>query len=151
MSSKCLNEEQLISLYYEESGSPAEKEHIRGCEACQLAFAKLCQELAQLDMPVPDGGHRAVAEAIKLISRQEPSGASDEIMTIEEVAEWLKVSYHSVASMLHKLPHFVVDGNIRFNRRLLENHLFNSRSEAENKAPDQPRQRFKVISGHRAA
>ncbi len=151
MSSNCLNEEQLISLYYDESDSADEKEHIRGCEACQQAFAQLCQELVEIDLPVPDGGHLAVAEALRLISRLEPSGARDEIMTIEEVAEWLKVTYHSVAAMLHQLPHFVVDGNVRFNRRLLENHLFNSRSVAEVKAPDQPRQRFKVISGCRAA
>jgi hypothetical protein len=151
MSSDCLNEEQLISLYYEESDSVDEKQHMRGCEACQLAFARLCRELGEIDMPVPDGGYRAVAEAIKLINRQEPSAARDEIMTIEEVAEWLKVSYHSIVSTLHQLPHFVVDGNVRFNRRLLEDHLFNSRSASENSVSDQPRSGFKVMCGHRVA
>ncbi len=125
MSSHCLNEEQLIGLYYDEPDSADLKEHMGGCEACQQSFSELCHELAEIDLPVPDGGQRAVAEALKLISHREPLVSRDEIMTIEEVAEWLKVSYHSLSAMLHQLPHFIVAGNIRFNRRLLENHLFN--------------------------
>ncbi len=152
MNSRCLDEEQLISLYYDEADAEAAacREHIRECPACQQAFAALCSELAEIDLPVPDGGHRAVAEALKLIGRQQPGTSRDEIMTLEEVAEWLKVSAHALAGMLHQLPHFIVAGQIRFNRRLLENHLFNRRSEAENKAPDQPRQRLKVVGGRAA-
>ncbi len=154
MNSRCLDEEQLISLYYGEVDADADaaacREHIRECPACQQAFAEVCSELAKIDLPVPDGGHRAVAEALKLIGRQQPAADRDEIMTLEEVADWLKVGSHALAGMLHQLPHFIVAGQIRFNRRLLENHLFNRRSEAENKAPDQPRQRLKVVGGRAA-
>ncbi|MBU1105993.1 MAG: helix-turn-helix domain-containing protein [Candidatus Riflebacteria bacterium] len=138
MNGRCLNEEQLIELYYAENDSVDARTHLAGCQTCQNAFANICNELVEIDMQVPDGGHRAVSEALCMISRQQQAPANDTIMTIDEVAQWLKVSYHNVNNMLHLLPHFIIDGQIRFNRRLLENHLFKNRAEAEKKAPDQP-------------
>lgn len=141
MNGRCLAEEQLIELYYAENDCADAKEHLAACQVCQAAFARLCNELVDIDMPVPDGGHRAVSEALSVVTRQSPPQSSDTIMTIEEVAQWLKVSYHNVNNMLHLLPHFIIDGQVRFNRRLLEDQLFKSRAEAEKKAPDQPRLR----------
>ena len=138
MNGRCLNEELLIELYYAETDCAEAKAHLAGCSDCQAAFARLCNELVELDMAVPDGGHRAVSEALKAVSRQSQTVGQDTIMTIEEVAEWLRVSYHNVSNMLHLLPHFIIDGQVRFNRRLLENHLFNNRAGADSKAPQQP-------------
>lgn len=150
MSSRCLSEEQLISLYYGEPESAEVKEHMSGCDACQQTFARLCRELSEIDMPVPDGGQRAVAEVIRLTGRQDVPGGQNDIMTIDEAAAWLKVSYHSLYSMLHQLPHCVIDGNVRFNRRLLEEFLFSSRAAGVIDGVDQPRQRLKVICGRKA-
>ncbi len=142
MNSRCLNEEQLIELYYDEAGCDEVKAHLAGCSICQKAYSKLCSELIEIDIRVPDGGNRAVSEALKMIERQQNQQNSDEtIMTIEEVAQWLKVSYHNVNNMLHMLPHFIIDGQIRFNKAMLENHLFNNRAKTEKKAPDQSRLR----------
>ncbi|OGK05263.1 MAG: hypothetical protein A2W80_07040 [Candidatus Riflebacteria bacterium GWC2_50_8] len=141
MNGRCLAEEQLIELYYAETDCAEAKEHLAACQVCQAAFARLCNELVDIDMQVPDGGHRAVSEALSVVTRQPQTQTSDTIMTIEEVAHWLKVSYHNVNNMLHLLPHFIIDGQVRFNRRLLEDQLFKSRAEAEKKAPDQPRLR----------
>ncbi len=138
MNGRCLNEEQLIELYYAESDCAEAKAHLASCPDCQNAFARLCNELVELDMAVPDGGHRAVSEALKAVSRQSRTAGQDTIMTIEEVSQWLRVSYHNVSNMLHLLPHFIIDGQIRFNRRLLEQHLFKNQTEAERKAPGQP-------------
>ena len=141
MNGRCLNEEQLIELYYAETENADARKHLAGCQSCQKTFAQICSELVDIDMQVPDGGHRAVSEALSMVTRQPQTSTNETIMTIEEVAQWLKVSYHNVNNMLHLLPHFIIDGQVRFNRRLLENHLFNNRAEAEKKAPDQPRLR----------
>jgi hypothetical protein len=138
MKGRCLDQEQLIELYYTENDCAEAKAHLASCPDCQSAFARLCNELVELDIAVPDGGHRAVSDALSAISRQNQANEPDAIMTIEEVALWLKVSYHNVNNMLHLLPHFIIDGQIRFNRRLLERHLFKNQTEAERKAPGQP-------------
>lgn len=138
MSGRCLNEDQLIEVYYAECDCNEAKEHLASCQACQIAFGKICSELVEIDMQVPDGGQRAVKEALSLIARQQKATTEDMIMTVEEVAHWLKVSSHNINNMLHLLPHFIIDGQIRFNRRLLEQYLFKNRIEAEKKAPDQP-------------
>ena len=150
MNSKCLNDEQLICLYYNEAEAAGCKEHMHGCENCQQAFARLCSELAEIDIPVPDGGQRARNEALGMLEIQERPADRDEIMTMEEVSGWLKVSYHSLAAMLHRLPHFIIDGHVRFNRLLLENYLFNSHSSTETGAPETRRKHLKVVSGRSA-
>ncbi len=147
MNSQCLNDEQLICLYYDEAEAADCKEHMRGCEDCQQAFARLCSELAEIDIPAPDGGQRAMSEALRMFENQERRAGRDEIMTMEEVSGWLKVSHHNLAAMLHRLPHFIIDGQVRFNRRLLENHLFNSRSLTETVEPETRRKHLKVVGG----
>ena len=92
MNGRCLAEEQLIELYYAETDGADAKEHLAACPVCQAAFARLCNELVDIDMQVPDGGHRAVSEALSVVSRQQQTTTDDAIMTIEEVAQWLKVS-----------------------------------------------------------
>lgn len=67
----CLNEEQMIELYYAESTCADFKEHLRDCKVCQDAFSILCSELVNIDLPVPDGGQRAVSEALNLLNRKQ--------------------------------------------------------------------------------
>ncbi len=140
----CLTEEQLLEIYYDELPQSGIKQHLSQCSICQRAFSRICTELMDLDMTVPDGGHRAVRESLEIISRENPAGMNSEIMTIEEAAVWLKVDYHNICNMLHLLPHTVIDGNVRFEKARLVKHLFGGKTGAEMKAPDQPRQ--KIIS-----
>lgn len=142
MTGQCLNEDELIELFYAEPDSTVLKQHLAQCQTCQSAFARICSELIELDLQVPDGGHKAVKESLILIERQQNAQEGSEILTVDEVAQWLKVSNHNVHNMLHLLPHIIIDGNIRFDRNQLNKHFFGGNSGAEMKAPDQPRQRL---------
>ncbi|MEW6709915.1 MAG: helix-turn-helix domain-containing protein [Candidatus Riflebacteria bacterium] len=140
MTAKCLNEEQLIDLYYGENASSEARLHLAECEVCQALFHQLCEDLVNIDSPMPDAGFKAVEEALKILDLREKRSEDDEILTPEEVADWFKVTRHNVMSMLHLLPHFIVDGQIRFERSALKTYLKGQYSGAASKAPDQPRQ-----------
>jgi len=150
MTMLCLSEEQMLELYYDDSVPTQMKQHLASCSKCQKAFSQICNELMELDMSVPDGGHRAVSESLAIINRETAGGKRPEIMTIEEVADWLKVDYHNVCNMLHLLPHTIIDGNVRFDKALLIKHLFSGKTGAEMKAPDQPRQKIISLASRRA-
>ena len=139
MNYPCLTEEQLISLYYQEEDAAELRSHLRICENCQQHFHLLCQDLLDIDSSVPDGGKIAVEEALKVIEQSETESAEDEILTPEEVASWFKVSFHNIMNMLHLLPHFIIDGQIRFEKRALKEYLKSQSAGAASKAPDQPR------------
>lgn len=146
----CLTEEQLLEIYYDELPQSEMKQHLSQCALCQRAFSRICNELMDLDMTVPDGGHRAVSEALAIVNRGNSADSNSEIMTIEEVAAWLKVDYHNICNMLHLLPHTIIDGNVRFEKARLVKHLFGGKTGAEMKAPDQPRQKIISLVGRRA-
>lgn len=149
MTGKCLYEEELIELFYAESQSASMKEHLAECSLCQTAFARICSELIEIDLQVPDGGQLAVSEALALIDRRNGFVELSEILTLEEVAQWLKVSNHNIRNMLHMLPHTIIDGNIRFDRKQLTDYLFAGNPGAEKKAPDQSRQRLISLPGRK--
>jgi hypothetical protein len=144
MTARCLTEEQLICLYYEEPESLDHKEHLAGCSLCQEKFHQLCNDLMEIEMEVPDGGFTAVNEAVKIVEKPVATDAGDEILTPDEVADWFKVSRQNIMNMVHLLPHFVIDGKIRFERSALKSFLQKQGRGAESKAPDQPQ--FKIIS-----
>lgn len=150
MTMLCLSEEQMLEIYYDDSVPNELRQHLASCSKCQKAFSQICNELMELDMSVPDGGHRAVSESLEIINRETAGEKRPEIMTIEEVAAWLRVDYHNVCNMLHLLPHTIIDGNVRFEKALLMKHLFSGKKGAEMKAPDQPRQKIISLAGRRA-
>lgn len=150
MTARCLNEEELMELYYADSPVESLKSHLSTCQDCQKAFHELCNDMINLELSVPDGGHKAVEEALRTIDMQQSKTAKDEILTLEEVSAWLKVSTHNVMNMLHLLPHFIIDGNIRFEREALKKYLHSQNSGAEMKAPDQPRHGIISLASRRA-
>lgn len=150
MTVRCLNEEELMSLYYADSSVECLKSHLATCQTCQENFHQLCLDLIDLELNVPDGGYKAVEEVLKTIEMQQNKLADDQILTLEEVSEWLKVSTHNVMNMLHLLPHFIIDGNIRFQREALKSYLQSQNSGAETKAPDQPRHGIISLASRRA-
>lgn len=151
MTMLCLSEEQILEIYYDDSVPNELRQHLASCSKCQKAFSQICNELMELDMPVPDGGHRAVSESLAILNRESATGQQSEILTIEDVAAWLKVDYHNVCNMMHLLPHTVIDGNVRFEKAQLVKHLFGGKTGAEMKAPDQPRQKIISLAGRRAS
>ena len=133
----CLTEEQLIALYYQEEIMPEAKNHLAACESCQKVFHELCTDLMAIEYPVPDKGYSAVSQAIKSISDSHDAITDDSILTPEEVSRWLKVEVHNIFNMLHLLPHFVVDGNIRFRKNAVREYIKSSEAGADEKAPVQ--------------
>lgn len=131
----CLTEEQLIELYYQEEKMPEARNHLAACEDCQKDFYELCTDLMAVEYPVPDRGYSAVSQAIKSIPDVHDSKPDDSILTPEEVSRWLKVEVHNIFNMLHLLPHFVVDGNIRFRKSAVREYIKSSEAGADEKAP----------------
>ncbi len=150
MISNCLSMEQMLDLYYQEGEFAAAKAHIASCENCQQQFHALCEDLVAIDSPVPDAGFKAVEEAMKIIGLRQNRPAEDEILTPEEVADWFKVSRHNIMNMLHLLPHFIIDGEIRFERQALKEYLKGQNAGAASKAPDQPRHNIISLAGRKA-
>lgn len=116
----------LIGLFYGELPA-SEREpllaHLAACPACAARRESLDSTLAGLDLPCPDGGARALRTALRVAALPDPAAKpaspADEILTPEEVAEWLKVPAESVGRMLHALPHFVFDGQVRIRKEAL--------------------------------
>jgi hypothetical protein len=138
MKSLCLTQEELLLLYYQEGELKKYKKHLQTCSECQQKFYNLCSDLIDVEFCVPDGGHEAVADAVKeLFEAEEKSvSADDEILTPEEAAKWLKVSVHNIYNILHLVPHFVIDGHVRFERQKMFEYV-KGRSRDTEKAPDQ--------------
>lgn len=125
------DERTLIDHFYGELPVDAAdrlRAHLAECPDCAAAFATIEADLVSLDLPCPDGGARAVRTALRVAGLPDPAarpatavrGSSpDEILTPEEVAAWLKVPVDSVGRMLHALPHFVFDGQVRIRKEAL--------------------------------
>jgi len=119
MKSKCLTDENLIELFYEpDSANEEYKIHMSKCSECQLRFSKIIDELTDLGDEVPDCDDRIVDEIERIIESERSEDSefqnSNAIMTIEDVAKHLNVTVTNVSNMLHDIPHFVFDGEVRF-------------------------------------
>jgi hypothetical protein len=147
LKSPCLTEEHLLDLFYgemPESEMGKAQEHIAACSGCAAAWKKFRAFAGGLELPVVDGGKRATDEAIRFLGLDgEPESpktpVAAEILTIEEVADFLRVRTEQVRSMLHVMPHFVFAGEIRLRRSSLEKFL----EELE----DREKRNSKALSG----
>lgn len=139
----CLNEEQLLDLFYGELEPQAEliaREHIATCADCRREFAGISADLTLLDESVPDGGTRAVEGALTRLGVapapvMEPA-AGDEILTPLEVARWLKVNESQVLDQLHAIPHFVFAGEIRIRKEALLTYIRSQEMEVRDTRED---------------
>lgn len=141
----CISEQNLIDLYYEETDSPEEcRRHLDVCPTCRQAWTKLQKQMQAMSDPLPRGGDRALAGALKMLGLQETAAprpapnsgkppaaglTSSDIMTLPEVAAYLRVELEQVRELLHELPHLNIGGAIRVRRPALE--AFMQRMEAE--------------------
>ena len=150
MKRNCLSDEELLELYYQEDCDDSARHHLSCCPDCQQSFYQLCNDLIDLELPIPDAGYRAVQEILETIEKQIDESHKDEVMTPEEVADWFKVSPHNIYNMLHQIPYFVIDGKIRFTRKALQSFLDSQYSNADKKAPDQLASNIIPLSGRKA-
>ena len=97
-------------------------EHVRSCSVCARRLAAL----RQVDAVLPvlrreEPSVRAVFEARRALSAELRGSGGPEVMTLEEVAEFLRVSMEEMERMAGELPAFELAGRIRVRRaRLLE-------------------------------
>ena len=142
----CLSEQDLLDLFYGESETPADvRRHLDACDSCRASLAALERQLAALSDPLPHGGERALAGALKTLGLQSSSGRdvpsaatsipmistlSNDILTLSEVAAYLRVDLAQVQSLLPDLPHLNVGGAIRVRRSSLEAFLKRMESES---------------------
>ena len=129
----CLTEDNLIELFYGEEPKEISKKylnHLSHCEECQNKYNELKVFLNSLNMDVDEkGGKLGLAKSLSSIGistketivSENPSKLQpdNEILTISEVASYLKVNETNVRNMLHLIPHFVFDGNIRIKKEKL--------------------------------
>ncbi|MGM0600659.1 MAG: helix-turn-helix domain-containing protein [Candidatus Rifleibacteriota bacterium] len=150
MKLSCLTEEELLELYYQESDCEKAKIHVADCSTCQERFYSLCRDLIDFEVLVPDLGFTAVNEAMNVIEQSMETSEFQEILTPEEVADWFKVDTHNILNIYEQLPHFIVDGQIRFERKALEKFLNSQSSRADQQAPDQLQFKLISIAGRKA-
>ncbi len=97
------------------------QDHLRSCERCrrhEAALRALDGRLRQLRRIEPPAG--AVLEARRTLSRQ-VRGGGPEVMTLGEVAEFLRVPQDALAEVMEELPAFELGGYVRVRRaRLVE-------------------------------
>lgn len=76
----CLTDDLLLDLYYAEHPDPAAAHrHLAACPACREAFGKLRHDLDRLSPaadPVPTGGERALAAALRALGETAPGAAA---------------------------------------------------------------------------
>jgi hypothetical protein len=146
----CLTEDNLIELYYGEEPNKTNKKyliHLSNCEKCKIKYNELKIFLDSLNMDVNEKyGKLALAKSLSAIGlttdesniqQKLPQPQIDnEILTISEAASYLKVNETNVRNMLHLIPHFVFDGNIRIRKEKLVifiNELENNSNNNNNK------------------
>jgi anti-sigma factor RsiW len=94
--------------------------HLSECGMCQGRLSALRRTDSAMDvwsqLPVP---HEAVAAAKKALARELRGGAH--VMTLEEVADFLRISDQELAEIADELPAFELAGQVRVRReKLLE-------------------------------
>ena len=112
------------------------EQHARTCAACRTRLAALRRadrELRLLPRPEPSAG--AVLATRRAIAAETRGSAGPEIMTLGEVAEFLRVLPDALAEVADDLPAFEVGGQVRVRRaRLIEWIADRERSYAASRA-----------------
>ncbi|MFO8006822.1 MAG: helix-turn-helix domain-containing protein [Candidatus Brocadiia bacterium] len=118
------NREELSRLAAGELEPEREAElrsHVAGCADCARALTALRRIGRELRlMPRPEPPARLLMETRRLIA-EELGGGAPEIMTLEEVAEFLRLPLEALDELVAELPAFDVAGFVRVRRqRLME-------------------------------
>ena len=98
------------------------EEHLGGCQECRGRVRALGNLEAVLRaLPRIEPSSRAILNARRALSHELRGGGTREIMTLEEVADYLRMSLDDLEEILGGLPAFELAGQIRVRRdRLIE-------------------------------
>ncbi len=98
------------------------EEHLSGCDRCRDRLEALRDVDSALGSPRrAEPSARAVLEARRAISRELRGTSSPEIMTLDEVAEFLRLAPDQLEEIAEGLPAFELAGQLRVRReRLVE-------------------------------
>jgi len=128
----CEEFDALMGTLVDGEGSEAEatlREHARSCGACagKLDEFRRLRGLLRCSAVEEAPGRarlRALVAVAWAVAPQAGSRANPPaILTPAEVADYLRVREEDVRRMVHRLPHFVVGGQIRFRRQSLESWI----------------------------
>jgi hypothetical protein len=98
-------------------------EHVGVCDACRRRLDTLrSADETLLRLPRPEPSASALLRLRRELAREvRPDGAVPEVMTLDEVAEYLRVPADELGDLLADLPAFELAGRVRVRRaRLLE-------------------------------
>ena len=98
------------------------RDHVGSCEACRKrlrALRRVDRQLHHLPRIEPPAG--ALLEARRVLSGRLRGAGAREIMTLDEVAEFLRVPQEALGDVIEELPAFELGGYVRVRReRLIE-------------------------------
>ncbi len=94
--------------------------HVTRCETCRHHLATLKNLDASLNLlPRHQPPATAVLEARRLLSHEIRGTRAPEIMTLDEVAQFLHISLDNLGEIVEELPAFELAGEIRIRRSKL--------------------------------
>ena len=94
--------------------------HAAGCEACQRRLAALSSVAAALrGLPRLEPPASTVINTRRVLSQQVRGVHAPELMTLDEVAEFLRISLDELEEIVLELPAFELAGQLRVRRSKL--------------------------------
>ena len=98
------------------------EEHLTKCRNCRERVQALREVNAALRALVPvEPTARAILNARRALSRELRGGGTPEIMTLDEVADYLRMTLDDLEDVIGGLPAFELAGQVRVRRdRLIE-------------------------------
>ena len=97
------------------------EEHLPHCERCRTrlhALTEIDRALPALAAPEPSAG--AILAARRHVAEARDTTPSDDIMTPDEVAAFLRLPLDALDELLGELPAFEIGGRVRVRREALE-------------------------------
>jgi len=94
--------------------------HLTECTACQRRLEALRKVDATLRvLPRMEPSARAILNTRRLLAREVRRGDAPEIMTLDDVAEFLRIRIDDLEDIAEELPAFELAGEIRVRRSML--------------------------------
>lgn len=108
----------------DEAPSPELLEHLEACAACRRLrdeFARLDALCAGLPFSPPSETRRLeILEAVRrALVEEDPSSLTHDVLTLEEVAAFLRIPVDELAHALPGMPTFEIAGHVRIRRERL--------------------------------
>lgn len=131
MRNECYTDDEMLEFLHEEDAEEMRNFtiHVAGCKKCNSLWKELRKSFSKIEYPIPSGGNRALNTALSFLnhnaslSHSDTEKQSSEILTVEDVAKYLKVDVESVLKNIPDIPYFVFNGNIRIRKKALDEYI----------------------------